>query len=638
MSSAFMWYVRRLRTMDSLEILHRLQAQAWMIGHRKGVVPAAIDVASAIPWTIVRPPREEASRVRLMEEADAYLDHRWFFFGLNGIQEESIDWQLDPACGKRIPLKFSPRVDYRNPEAVGSIKNIWEKNRHHHLTILSAAFALSGAERYAAEVADQILGWVETNPFLQGANWISPLESGIRLISWVWCERLLRASTNYEAVFGPQSPVWNSVYQHQMFIARAFARGSSANNHVIGEMAGQYVAATAWPFFPESQQWRETAGAVLEEEIVKQMFPSGVHREQAFGYHLFVTELFLMALYEADRIGWAFSESYKLGLRRMIEVIPALTDQGGNLPGYGDGDDGMAVQLHARSERRDQWLYDFARLLLDADVPVAGGPTLPARLAGFEQVPPNQQSKPIRRRVFDDAGLYVLATGRETPEEIFVLVDAGPQGYLSQAAHGHADALSFVLNVGGRRILVDSGTYCYHQEPEWRNYFRGTLAHNTVTVDGHDQSVPGGTFLWLKRADAKVLEWNPEEQTLLAEHNGYRHLRLGVIHRRKMVLNDHRLDISDELLGAGEHSLEWRFHFSPECTAQLAAGLCRVEWRGGNLSLQLDPRIAWTLVQGADHAGWVSESFGRKRPSICLCGRLNITLPCVATTQIEIGS
>ena len=84
-----------------------------------------------------------------------------------------------------------------------------------------------------------------------------------------------------------------------------------------------------------------------------------------------------------------------------------------------------------------------------------------------------------------------------TKDEVIAVMDAGPLGYLSIAAHGHADCLAFTLAVAGRAILIDPGTYCYHSEPEWRDYFRGTAAHNTVRVDGCDQSEIGGAFMWL---------------------------------------------------------------------------------------------------------------------------------------------
>ena len=87
-----------------------------------------------------------------------------------------------------------------------------------------------------------------------------------------------------------------------------------------------------------------------------------------------------------------------------------------------------------------------------------------------------------------------------TRDELRIVADAGPLGYLSIAAHGHADALAFTLSAHGQELLIDPGTYAYHTEREWRDWFRGTAAHNTVTLDDENQSVIGGNFMWLQRA------------------------------------------------------------------------------------------------------------------------------------------
>ncbi len=144
------------------------------------------------------------------------------------------------------------------------------------------------------------------------------------------------------------------------------------------------------------------------------------------------------------------------------------------------------------------------------------------------------------------------------------------------------------------------------------------------------------TFIWAKRADAKVLEWNPERQTIVAEHNGYRHWRTSVIHQRRITLQRNRLELVDELRGAGEHQLEWRFHFAPDCDPVLAGCVCDVVWPGGKTSLQLDPTIEWMLVRGGVEAGWFSPSFGVREPTPTLCGRLKKTLPVSVTTAFEI--
>ena len=81
-------------------------------------------------------------------------------------------------------------------------------------------------------------------------------------------------------------------------------------------------------------------------------------------------------------------------------------------------------------------------------------------------------------------------------DRVSVLFDCAELGYGSIAAHGHADALSFTLRVGGRDVFVDPGTFDYFTYPEWRTYFRTTASHNTLEIDGRDQSAMLGPFLW----------------------------------------------------------------------------------------------------------------------------------------------
>ena len=45
----------------------------------------------------------------------------------------------------------------------------------------------------------------------------------------------------------------------------------------------------------------------------------------------------------------------------------------------------------------------------------------------------------------------------------------------------------------------------YQGEAKWRSYFRSTVAHNCLELDGRDQSVSGGTFLWLKSAQSQLI-------------------------------------------------------------------------------------------------------------------------------------
>jgi hypothetical protein len=320
----------------------------------------------------------------------------------------------------------------------------------------------------------------------------------------------------------------------------------------------------------------------------------------------------------------------------MLLALPRVTDVAGHLPRFGDEDGGLGVQLRAAEASRLDWLYELGRRFLGLGLP--GGESL-ARLVWEGGSAPAYEA-PRGSEAFADAGVYVLASSRGGAREVLCLADAGPLGFLSIAGHGHADALSFALNVGGQPVVVDPGTYVYHAEPGWRAYFRGTRAHNTVSVDGEEQSVPRGPFLWGRRqAKARALAWAPTDQggRLLAEHDGYERLPGKVKHRREFDLADTRLVIFDELEGSGTHALEWRLHFDPSCEVELVEGRCEVSWDGGSVAIACDPRLAWRLARGEADGGWYSGGFNLKVPTYTLIGAARMALPVRLEHTLRVG-
>jgi hypothetical protein len=607
------------------------------------VAPAPM-IALHDAWRLPDLPSEAlVERTLVTEQAEQYLRGEYRLLNI-AFRQPKPDWHCDPHSGRRAPLSFAQDIDYRDPAVVGDIKNIWELNRHTHLTVLALACAMTGDERYGRACAEQLQSWVDSNPIQRGVNWTSALELGVRLIAWAWIERLLRGSEQHEHLFGPHGTLWAAIYWQQWLIAHNTSSGSSANNHLVGEMAGLFIAATVWPYFAESSGWRATARRVLEREAARQTFETGLNREQAFAYHRFSLELFLLAGIEGERAGVPFSPACKTSVRRMLEVIPTLIDVGGNPPRFGDEDGGTALQLQPMNASSLDWLYRLGRRWLQAQVPLPRqGSGVLAQLMIWPGAGPPERHRPVRSSIgsigLADAGLYVLTADRSTSREIFCLADAGPLGYLSIAAHGHADALSFSLSVRGKPIIVDPGTFSYFGEPHWRDYFRGTRAHNTITVDGLDQSTAGGCFLWSRKARARVLTWmpRPDGAELVAEHDGYARLPGRVVHRRRLDLRGDRLEIGDELLGQGEHELEWRLHFAPECGVALDGEVCRVSRDGASLRITLDSALSWHVVHGGRDGGWYSPAYHLKVASATLVGRSRGCLPRSLHHAIELA-
>jgi len=231
----------------------------------------------------------------------------------------------------------------------------------------------------------------------------------------------------------------------------------------------------------------------------------------------------------------------------------------------------------------------------------------------------------------------------ETPREVRVVADVGPLGYLSIAAHGHADALSFTLSAGGRELLIDPGTFSYHAQKKWRDYFRGTSAHNTVRVDRLDQSVTGGDFLWVRHAKARCerFEMGAEQDVLVGSHDGYRRLKDPVTHRRELFYEKAArvLTVMDVLDCRESHEMEVFWHFAEGCKVWIEGR--GVIARHGDAVLRMTMSDATWLPelevgQEEPPLGWVSRRFDERVPSVSAVWRLVIHGTTSIKTTIEL--
>ena len=229
---------------------------------------------------------------------------------------------------------------------------------------------------------------------------------------------------------------------------------------------------------------------------------------------------------------------------------------------------------------------------------------------------------------FADAGITILRTDPACSPEIWCRCDGGPHGFLSIAAHAHADALSVEVRHDGVDILADPGTYCYHGEPEWRTYFRSTIGHNTVEIGGRDQSQQSGPFMWAT-AGADAGDRGPETGTGL-DRGARRVRRAGrrAMHRRTVRLDraGRAIEITDVIDGGG-HDVRMAFHLGPDVTAELVAGGAVLSWAGptasGAARLELPSELEWQSHRGETDPilGWYSAGLGERVPAVTLLGQ-----------------
>lgn len=582
------------------------------------------------------PPAPAAATQRLLATAERLMDGHAEYFGIARSDMAAPDWSHDPKTGRTAPTDvYAFDIPYRDEGAVGDIKQIWEPSRHQHLTVLAAAYALSRGDRYAHRVADHLKSWWAANPPLRGVHWISGIELGIRLVSWVWVRRLLDGWPGAPSLFEDDPVALQQIWHHQRWLATFPSRGSSANNHVIAEAAGRLAAACAFPWFPESERWRRDALELLDRELNRNTFPSGLNRELASEYHGLVLELGLAAAIEADAAGVAVPASTWLVLQRMTDALAAVVDTEGRPPRQGDADDGHGLVLDG--DGTDRWgslLATGAAMFgrLDWWQSEGDGDVRTALLCAMSARRQLNVDRPAERPGhFADAGLTVLRTGKGE-EEIWCRCDGGPHGFLSIAAHAHADALSVEVRHGGVDVFADPGTYCYHGEPEWRSYFRSTLGHNTLELDDRDQSASAGPFLWTRHARSRVLTAYAEPSGISrwrGEHTGYSRRSRPALHRRSVELDAaaREVRIVDEVAGSGTHAVRLAFHLGPAIRAEVVGHRAHLSWshRGSRRGaiLELPQQLAWSAHCGETDPlmGWYSPSFGRKVPVVSLLGR-----------------
>jgi hypothetical protein len=634
------WYLRRLQRMGMAEIAWRatalLRQQAWRRkrGERWPMPPAHPCWQGGI--LPIGAAGDATARQALARQAEAVREGAWPTLAASAeVAGNDPAWHRDPLTGRCAPAAaYAFDVPYRDEQAIGNVKHLWELSRLHHVTLLAASFHQGGDARNAERAVAHQRSWWRANPPLCGVHWVSGIELGLRLIGWVWTRRLLQHWPGVAAAFENDVSFQRQLHAHQAWLAAFRSRGSSANNHLIAELCGLLAASLAFPLFPESARWARDAARALEAEAARQTFPDGMNRELAGAYHVFVLELLLVAGCEADAAGAPLSEAFWQRLAAMADALAATVDARLAPSRQGDSDDGRVLVLDAPDRPAASVVLEACAQLLGAAPwwpEITGGSVTAALLAQVGRRRSITQGRPATRpHLFPQAGIAILRHAPCDAEEIWCRFDHGPHGFLATAAHAHADALSFELRLAGQDILIDPGTYCYHGEPAWRDRFRATIGHNALELGGRSQAEPAGPFLWHTHPTATLL-WaegleGGARATVEAYHDAYR--PIGARHRRRMTLDRtaRRIEVLDVVEAAGPLPARLAFHLHPAIECTLGGHVATLSWAGADgprqARLELPATLLWVAGRGdgVRAGGWYSPRFGRRQPTTTLLG------------------
>ena len=558
------WYLNRLRAMSFPEIRWRLEQKQIAGAERRAFGKQHMQITEAVFYQ----DRENlVFHEKRLPVADCFkwnkkaeTDRLQYSIPLLGGYEYAVykkDWHAGFQTENHWETVFSYDLQYKQRDDIGDARTNWELNRHFQFALLACHYAQTGQEKYLTELSELFTDWNENNPFLHGISWTSVMEVAIRDINWIYTLGFL-VRTESPAAGKLCEQLRIGIINMTAYISAHYSRFSSANNHVIVEAAAMGIAGIVM----DCEEWSETACFILNQEILRQNYPDGVNQEMSLHYQSFFMEAVGLLCLVMQGNAMRIPQMWRNMLTKMSRYLCDCQGDYGETVVFGDDDAGKILDLAGTERNHYQYVLQLMGLILPeryteeiTDITLRAVITADVR-ERFEKKPLYQTPGSI---CYEKGGVSIL---RSRDRRMLIGIDHGALGFGSIAAHGHADALSFQMYLEGRAVFADAGTYIYHTDLESRNAFRKTENHNTVTINGADQSEMLGAFLWGKRAQTRLLGHtllvgNPvadagenqehfgksEELFIEAEHDGYE----PVIHKREYRLSEGALTIRDRL-------------------------------------------------------------------------------------------
>lgn len=504
---------------------------------------------------------------KCISEADQILHNRYSFFELGDeFLGNNINWNFDYKNKVVFPLKY-PLWGSHQFRQIGDLKYVYEINKHQELVRLAQAYTLTLDRKYIDKLTENINSWIEQCPYMRGVNWASPTVMAYRLISWTITFEMLRSFKVLSEGFLLK---WAQVvFLHIHSIVKNYSKYSSAGNHLVSEATGVFIACLRWRIFFSGKELtfldsaQKEAYSILLNEMNCQIYNDGVNCEQAISYQVFTANQFFLALFFGTQSGILFPQNYQQRLHKSGRFVSCIINKEGQAPNYGDEDAAWAFRLCAKESNKfldqmsifgiyfnDYYLtsgYELSESvywLFGSQVAKFSSP----KKVPIEVVKPSARRK-VEQTVFPNGGYYVAACNRGSDEEVLLFFDYGPVGSRLTGSHGHADALSICLSIGGKWIFIDPGTYHYKNSLE-RRRLRVTSSHNTLNfgeLSSQDQYL--GPFLWGRRQVSTGACFG--DGMFVGSVRWY----TGEIHTRKINISDEKLLIVDSWMGGAPPSI-----------------------------------------------------------------------------------
>jgi hypothetical protein len=564
--------------------------------------------------------------------------------------------------------------------AVEDIKLVWEPARFTWIYPLVRAYILSGDESFPETFWQEFEAFTDINLPNMGPNWVSAQEVAIRLISFVFAYQVFCSTES--CTDARINHLSRSIADHAERIPPTinYAR-SQNNNHLLSEAAGLITAGRAIPDHPKADSWINTGRRWFNHALENQISSAGTYTQHSTNYHRMMLQLALWVSNLEDSITQANKERLADATKWLLGLIDPDT---GRVPNLGHNDGSYCQPFTSCSYADYRPVVQAAALKFLNEQPFPDGPW--DELAFWFGSKKNEH----KQAVAQDVSLEAIILN-EYPESHLTMHDQASSTWAClraaryQSRPAHADQLHIDLWWREHNVALDAGTYSYNAPPPWDNALIHTEMHNTVTINGIDQMMQAGRFLWLDWAQAEIIDKkiDPDGKRVevIAHHQGYH--AIGVMHQRIITCeSSNKWIIKDELISSKKNSTytalgdkssslqnnsnqsykarlhwllpDWSWEVISNDQNQESEFRIRSPLGWINIQIGTEPATklngehnelvvqlvrAGELIHGSGTAspvaGWISPTYGYKIPALSLAFEIESRLPIFFTTIWE---
>jgi hypothetical protein len=491
------------------------------------------------------------------------------------------DWHASDV-GDPWPADPWWRIDLR-PEDGRDVKYVFELGRHAHLvTLARAASVAADPAAYVDALERHLDSWFRQNPPEIGVHWYSNLEIALRAVAWLQ----VIALAGHQLQSATTARMAKHLYHSGRHITAElpYTLSSMRNNHLIGDAVGLVAIGKAFPDDRRARRWAQRGDRMLQRHLPSHVFTDGSSLEDSLGYRGFVLEL----LNARIALGGA-PQGVVEAAGRARSHLRRLGVGSGPVPHFGDWDGGSAF---------------------------GPGPVGPSPRAHMDGPPPGHPDPAAADAPTTDGADAGGAISRLERGGWTVWLKAG-----SQESHGHADLLSVSMRLGDRWVVGDPGNGSYNRSLEVRDYFRTTIAHSALRLEGEDQRVPHRRFRWRYSPTGAVglpFDLGPY-RVMWGTHTAYQRLDPSRTVLRACLVGEGTVVVADWIEGApAAWALSLPLH--PDVTHEPPVG---GDESPGALRLADGTRLGLLLpgpaveVRGSRHPfdGWWADDYDVVRPA-----------------------